>query len=463
MGVPSQPLIAVPLAVLLTFLTLPIAKRVARTEKDPSLVGFLMWACVIHLLFAPIQIWVVNHYYHGITDYNRYIDQGAVIADSLRRFHYSTPYNFTFLGQGSVSMYAAIVFLIVGVNKLACFFVFNWLAFLGSICFFKAFRTTFPEAPTKRYAWLCLFLPSILFWTAGVSKETVMYIGLGVAAWGAARVMAYRRGGAILLGIGTLIGAWVRPQELLLFLSVVAVATMFRRKSRKPFGFARRVFVVGVQVLLVLGALALTQELSKHGAAVFNLQQVNQNNVSSSSSTSAVPYSSNPAAYPRDVYVVLLDPLPIHAHGKSQLVAALENLTIIIVALTSWRRVRHLFRVCVLRPYVFACLVYSLIFCYAFASLGNLGLIDRERVLMLPFLMVLFAIPVSKKGEPKKYEWEMSRKKRKSLNAPKRPAYTYAPSGIQPVTIPPPPPRRPARQRVVSSQAWNMRTSHSSY
>ena len=58
------------------------------------------------------------------------------------------------------------------------------------------------------------------------------------------------------------------------------------------------------------------------------------------------------------------------------------------------------------------CFVYSIIFIYTFAALGNLGLIERERVMLLPFLLVLLCIPRAPKGSPPRYLWELRRKAR---------------------------------------------------
>jgi hypothetical protein len=411
--VSSQPEIALVVAGILIFLSVPITQKVAAKEGDPSLKKLMMWSATLHLLSAPIQIWVVDHYYKGITDYNRYVGQGAVLAHRFDALHFSLAgTNVSPLGSGSVSIAAGVVFAIVGVNKLAGFFVFAWLAFIASIFFYRAFSVTFPEANCRRYARLLFFLPSLLFWTAGVSKETVMYLALGIAAYGAACIISQKRGGAIFLAIGTGIGVYVRPQELLLFVSVVAVATLFRRRSSRGLSVVRRVLVIGAQVILILGALALTNQLAKHGAPVYNLNQIAQNN---SGQSSSVHYSSSPAYYPHDVYVVMLDPLPVTAHTNGQRVAAIENSILLIIAILSHRRLRRIPKAAVLRPYVMVSLLFSAGFCYAFASLGNLGLIDRERVLMLPFFLVLLALPVAHKGDPPVFEWEMTRKQRRKV------------------------------------------------
>jgi hypothetical protein len=417
----SNPVVALPLAVLLAFLTVPIARRVARTERDPRLYGVLMAAVIAHLLFSSVQIWVVNHIYHGVTDYTRYINQGAILARRFDRFDFSTAGihpTVQVLGQGSVSIAAGVIMAIVGVNKLALFFAFSWLAFLATLGFYKAFSVTFPEGDHKRYAWMVFFLPSLLFWTAGPSKETMMYLSMGFMAFGAASVLAHRRGGAVLLVIGTVVGVYVRPQELLLFMAAFAVAGLFRRRDQgKSLRGLRRIGIMGLQAALLLAAVSLSQQLAKH-APVFNLNQLAQNNRGQASS---LHYHPGPSGYPRDIYSVIFDPLPWNAHGNTQRVAAFENTVIIILFLTSFRRLRRLPRACFVRPYVLQCVLYSLAFPYAFAALNNLGLIDRERVLLLPFLIVPLAMPVSPKGSNAAFPWEYSeervRQRRRSKQA----------------------------------------------
>ena len=66
-----------------------------------------------------------------------------------------------------------------------------------------------------------------------------------------------------------------------------------------------------------------------------------------------------------------------------------------------------------MRPYVMVCILYCGVWMYSFAALGNLGIIERERVLMLPFLLVLLCIPVAPKGKPPQYPWEQPRRVRR--------------------------------------------------
>jgi len=417
-GVGSNPVIAFAIVLLIVAVTLPIASRTARREGETRLFGIQMAGLAIHLVATILLIFVVDHVYHGITDYTKYLQQGATLASNFDHGHLSlagTRLTSPF-GPGGVSIAAGIVFAVIGVNKLAGFFVFSWFAFLGSIAFYRAFSITFPDAPKLRYARLVFFLPSLWFWTAGISKESVMYLSLGVAAMGASSVLAHRRGGYLILALGIALGVWVRPHELVLLVGALAGATLLRRRDRQALGGLRRVVGLAGQAGFLVVTVVATKALLKHsgvttGSFSFSsLSGVSAKNVAIGSS---VPYSANPLAYPRDLYAVLFDPLPFNAHGATQFLAAGENTIILVLILLSLRRLRMVIRVARARPYVGLCLLYCIAFAYLFAALSNLGLIDRERVLMLPFLLVILAIPISPKDGPARYPWELRRRERR--------------------------------------------------
>jgi hypothetical protein len=140
-----------------------------------------------------------------------------------------------------------------------------------------------------------------------------------------------------------------------------------------------------------------------------------------------VGYSPSIAAYPKDVYAVLFDPLPINAHGGGQWISAAENSVLIWLILTSLRRWRILPRVALARTYVTMSLFFTASFLYAFAALGNLGLITRERTVMLPFFLVLVCIPRGPRHRPPRYEWELPRRAR----IERRRAMALRPRGVR--------------------------------
>ena len=101
---------------------------------------------------------------------------------------------------------------------------------------------------------------------------------------------------------------------------------------------------------------------------------------------------------------------------------------LIVVILTSLRQLRLVPRVALARTYVFMCLFFTGSFLYAFASLGNLGLITRERTVMLPFFLVLLCIPLGPRHRRPRYEWELPRRAR----IERRRAMALRPSAVRP-------------------------------
>ncbi len=417
---PSSPIVALLVAVILFVISRPIIHRVAAAERSPWLVRIMTACLILHLLAAPTQIFVVDHFYGGIADWIRYDTQGATLGPAFRHLNFSLA-NADVRGivnDGSVSIAAGIVMAIVGVNLLATFLVFSWLSFLGSILFYRAFTLTFPGAVAghRRYALMIFLLPSMIFWTADTSKEAIMMLSLGIASYGAAKVLVRARGGFSLLALGVALGILIRPNELLIMLGGFAVALMIRPAApgqgagglKRIGGLVFMAFLLGVSVFLTVHYLH-----TSGGTLSLNQASAGNQGTGAGFGSSGVAYSSSPLYYWRDVYTVLFDPLPINAHGTGQLIASMENMLVLALVFLSLRQLRMTFRAAAARPYVMLCLVYSAGFLYAFAALGNLGLITRERTLLFPYLLVLLCIPRTPKGLPSRYDWEYRRRDRK--------------------------------------------------
>jgi 4-amino-4-deoxy-L-arabinose transferase-like glycosyltransferase len=417
---PSSPIVVVIVALLLMGISLPIARRLSRGDNDPRLVSLAMIALLLHFLGSGIQIFVDDHVYHGVSDFQGYVHQGAALSGNFRSLHFTLAGAGVrdVVGSGSVSIVAGIVFAFTGVNELASFFVFGWFAWLGTTLFYRAFCHTFPEGDHRRYALMLFLFPSLLYWASDVSKEALVMMALGVATLGTARVLVRKRYGYLLVAVGTGMGVVTRPNEFALLLGGFTIAVFFRRRdNRRELRAVRKLgtLVFLALILLLTGVLLLKFLHTSSGGITSSLNKAHTNNAGSGAGfgSSNVPYSSDPLLYPRDVYTVLFDPLPITAGSLTQLIAAGENSVILVLILTSLRRLRLAFRAGRERPYVLMCIVYTLGFLYTFAALGNLGLITRERTLLFPYLLVLLAIPVVPKGEPPKFPWEKPRVKRR--------------------------------------------------
>lgn len=415
----SNPIVVVALAAALFLLgRRVIIPRIVKAEGgDPWLSKALTACLVCHLLAAPLEIWAVNHLYGGVADYTRYMYRGAGLAGPFRHFDFNLNGVGGIVDNGSISIVAGVLFAILGINQAAAFLVMSFLSFIGIVCFYRAFTLTFSGAGRRRYGYLIFFLPSLIFWTADVSKEGIMMFLLGVLTYGCAQVLA-RQGGfkAWLMIVAACAGAlFVRPNEMLLLLGGFTIAIIFRQASPSAkFEPARRTAslvllatMVGVVMFVTLHFLP-----GLHGSV--NLAQINKNNQGPGSGfgSSGVSYSASPLAYPRDVYVVLFDPLPFNAHSGGERFQALQNTVLVVLLLASLRNLRILPRAAFARPYLIMCFIFVVSFCYFFASLGNLGLIAREASVMVPLYLAVLCIPRGPRHRPPRYIWELSRRQR---------------------------------------------------
>jgi hypothetical protein len=415
----SNPIVVALVAVVLFALGRRVIRGIVKAEGgDPWLSKALTVCLVLHLAAAPSQIWAVNHLYGGQADYTRYIYRGAAMASSFRHFNFTLPPGLGgIVDNGSISIVAAGLFALVGIDQGAAFLIMSFFAFIGITCYYRAFTLTFGGAGHRRYGYLIFFLPSLIFWTADVSKEAIMIFLLGLLTYGCAQVLAHRGGfrGWLLILAGCVGSVFVRPNEMLLVLGGFTIAMIFRPKSASAkFEPARRTASLVLLSGAVIAVLFLTLHFlpGLHGSV--NLSSINQNNQGPGAGfgSSGVTYSQSPLYFPKDVYVVLFDPLPFNAHGSGELFQAFENVVLLVMLVVGLRSLRILPRAAFSRTYLIMCFIYVVSFCYFFASLGNLGLIAREATVMVPLYLVLLCIPRGPRHQPPRYIWELTRRQR---------------------------------------------------
>ena len=231
-------------------------------------------------------------------------------------------------------------------------------------------------------------------------------------------------------------------------------------RSRSLRGLRRLAFMA-LQAVLLLAALSLSQQLAKH-APVFNLTQLAKNNAGQASSLHyhQGPVGLSPGRLHRGVRPTALQCPRVHPadgrlrehrhhhphpHGDPA-----------YLALRAAPRSRGPTCSC-------AC-------CTRWPSPTPLprsttwGSSTASRVLFLPFLLVLLAIPVSPKGVPKQFTrgstaWPSA----SDDNGPSAGACPPRPVADGPRSRRALTPGHAARQGAASCHAWSMSTSHSSY
>lgn len=241
-----------------------------------------------------------------------------------------------------------------------------------------------------------------------------MMFALGMCAYGSARLLERRplSWPPLLAGLG--LCYLVRPHVAVVVLGALAVAVAFRRRrsSRSTLGpFGRLVMVgiiaVGVSVAFAntvdrflpqseaTGAEAVGELLDRaeYGTSEQEQQTELRGDEVEESPDEGTPEANSPFEYPQAMLSVLFRPWIFEIGSAGDLVAALETMAVLVAVVLSWGRLKALPTMMFRRTYVLFCVVYSVVFMFAWSSFANVGALARQRSQLWPVVFVLLVIP----------------------------------------------------------------------
>jgi hypothetical protein len=393
------PTIAAP---LLFLVSLPLMHRIAVTGQQSPSFGLLTTALALKLGAAVVYVKVTDQVYGGVGDFTLYHEAGSQLAESYRTGTWNVHVD-AVPGYGSVQVVTGVVYRFTGTSLVTGFLVFSWLAFWGLVMIALATRKALPAADLRRCYLLILLLPSTLYWSSALGKDSLMIFAIGICVTGVANVVSHRRSGLPLAVLGIAAAGMIRP-HVALMLFVALVLTYLARRSR-AHGLGPLGKLMGVSVLLLVGLVLVRYATDFLKIEDLSPREVDQALTTASTSSAGGEASITPpvggtvARIPWAVVTVLFRPFPWEAHNAQAAVSALECAFLAILAWLSRSRLRGLPRLLRREPYLLFVVTYSALFIFAFSSFANLGTLARERVQLFPLLVVLLCLPeVARRG-----------------------------------------------------------------
>ncbi len=377
---------------LLLICIVPLLAKARREETDFDLAGLLLLSFSLNMAAAYPR-------FQEAKDAIVYFQEGRdVVAPSLRSLSFVIDTGRDVPGTGTLRYATGAVNVLTSDTIFATFLIFSFFSFLGLYLFYRAFCTGIPEGDRKRYALLVFLWPSLVFWPSSIGKEAWMVFALGAAAWGAARLFDHQRGGLTVVVAGVAAAALVRPHVALIVGIAVVCALLFRRSEEEAFRrFVAKIVVI--VLLLVGGSILTTQtaeflELENLGSeSVTVVLDETQEQTTQGGSSFDPARVRTPLDYPFAVVTVVLRPFPFEATGAEARLSSLESLALLTLLVFSIRRLAAIPRLWLRRPYLTFCLAYVAVFAFAFSVVGNFGILARQRIQVLPFVLVLLALP----------------------------------------------------------------------
>ena len=371
-------------------ITVRVAPRIAIDSDRKWITTLLPLAFVAKMVGAVLRYLMVTELY-GVGDSYGYYDRAIALVHTWRSFDVPDG---TFGGAGTrfVDVVTSFLFLPSIPTFLFAFLMFATLAFIGSIFFYLAFRRWFTDPKLLLlYAVFVFFMPSILFWPSSLGKDAIMGFSLGIVAYGGARLLDgnYLKGAAIATP-GLLLAVAVRPHIAGLIVAAVVFALFLSRQPIGNSGWFARLVALGIAVT-ILSFVALTAaedlkiETTNEGLDVF-LDRTERNTAQGGTAVTGSPVSS-PLDLPEATLRVLFRPLPYEAGDAATLASSIESVLLIILLIGRLPTIaRNIVRVR-FHPYMLFVALYTLGFVIAFSAVFNLGILARQRVQVLPFLL----------------------------------------------------------------------------
>ncbi|MGQ0802753.1 MAG: hypothetical protein ACT4PI_02645 [Actinomycetota bacterium] len=398
------------IAPVLALISLPLLRRLGRQDGDPWIRNLLGAALVVKLVGALIRYAVTSNILRA-GDADAYHDAGRELAKEFRAWEFAgTAFQEhvpDWVGTPFIRLLTGFVYTVTGPTKLGGFVVFSWLGFWGLYLFYRAFRIAVPDGNHRLYAVLVFFLPSLVFWPSSIGKEAWMQLTIGVCAYAAACIFTQRRGGFPLLVLGLWGAAMVRPHMALIAIVAVGAGYVLRQPRRAASGVPGFGRLLGIVLLLVIGAAVVSQTESFFGVDASGTSAVDQvlERAETQSGQGASQFEnarpSSPIEFPAAIVTVLFRPFLFEAGGSvTRLIASLEGTVVLLLFLLVPRRLLAIPRQMVRMPYAAFATTFSLLFIYGFSAVGNFGILVRQRTQVFPLLLVLAALPMGKGTNP---------------------------------------------------------------
>src|ERR1017187_313736 len=361
------------------------------TRRHPSLRRLMAVGILAKMAAAGLYITMVVRLYNYSADMPHYFYAAQGMATTYAQTGTLTVPN-PLWGVNFPSFLAQCIFVVTGVSLPVAMVIFASMSFWGAYFLYRAFCIGFPDATRfDMVATMAFLLPSCVFWTASLSKDAVVMLGAGIATYGFARVH-HRVGlqGYALLAAGLGVIMTVRPHMAGILAIAFIFPHVFGANRTGLSGLALK--VVGIPALVALTWLFVSRaetyvEMRDFTGGQAAVMQVAKNNSGLGGSTYGGSLGSRMALAP----FLLIRPFPFEVHNSQAALASLEGMALLVMFV---RRRKVLYRTLARirsNPFAMFLALYTIEFTIIYAAATtNFGLLNRQRVMLLPFTLMLF-------------------------------------------------------------------------
>lgn len=340
---------------------------------------------ILRIISAPVYHALVISQYGGAADSFTYYNWGVFYSEQFLQFNFSPiwdPYYWRmskWWGTSFMSIPAGFFVSLSLGSRVGSFLLGSFPAFLGCIYFIKVFKNTFGSRYLYYFTLLMMFFPALWFWTSAITKDGLVFFGVAMTLLGFLNGKRSPSFFPIILGAGLVF--CIRPQVIMLVAVCLGAAYFF---TNARVSFYQRLFVLlfGIPAVLyaiqTIGLEASTESLEEY---------IGTKSSGTDYGGSSIEIAGGPLS---GIINVLLRPFPFEVGSVFMLLSSMEIYFIWMLFLRRRRSIAlvlsHLRRD---RLILFSVVFVLLFSALAGQAMSNLGLIARQRIIVLPFLFML--------------------------------------------------------------------------
>ncbi|MBX2901992.1 MAG: hypothetical protein KF872_00455 [Chitinophagales bacterium] len=400
-----------------------------RLASNPVLFKYYGQALSLKMISSFLFCMVYMYYYNGgdTTGYYHWCDQW------LKHFFKDPGNAITFLFSGDIgpfyrfvtsSDWGAYLYLmkfgsnevyflkiaaiinVIGLNSFVCTsLLFGYLAFLGSWRLFIVFYDMYPHL-SKQLAIATLFIPSVVFWSSGLMKDTLSYMGICWLTYtlyfGIIKRQRMVKNAITSLLLVVMIGK-LKGYIILSYIPAAGYWLFAKYKEKIQSPVLRFVtgpfFIIGAVVLSVFLLSRIGDSLGKY--SLDKLEQTAEGYQSWHQATGGASYTIEGVGdfsitglvkiLPQGIIVTLFRPFLWEAGSVFNLLASIEGLIFFFLTLrVLWQsKIIRLPEALALDSNIIFCFIFALILAFAVGITSfNFGALVRYKIPIMPFYAI---------------------------------------------------------------------------
>lgn len=357
------------------------------------IIGIILSITISNALKIKKKFAIFLYFWHTLFSIINYIYTKFNISDSYGYYGHSFNNDLEF-SLGTKGVIYLTHFFSVGLNLsfFGVFLIFNIFGSIGLILFYKCIKlATFEKTKKIQYlGTILVFLPSVSFWSGGLSKDSLSFLAVGMTLYAALNIK--KRIWMIFLAISIMF--LVRAHVAIIMIIALTIGTLIKGNMSFLSKFFISIIFSLLSVLLFPIAIEYVGlETSSSTEDVIAYIEKKQNNYQDTGSGVDIASMS----LPMQLFTFIARPLPFEAHNITSLFASFDNIIILLIIILGGKNIFKYKNNELLGHRSFLWLYSVLLWILLAMNTSNLGIAVRQKWMVAPVLIFLLISLVDNK------------------------------------------------------------------